>query len=112
MTQTTTKKIKLMPNYGCHPLWWAAGSGKAGNIDPRTLPLKPETIARLEKWADVFDNLFNEDDPASSGFSQRQGAVCFRQRKHRVVVGIEKRAILRVRNYIFQSATPPTFRRA
>jgi hypothetical protein len=25
--------IKLMPDYGCYPLWWAAGSGKAGDID-------------------------------------------------------------------------------
>ncbi len=68
MTQTTTKKIKLIPDYGCHPLWRSAGSDKAGDINPQTLPLKPETIARLEKWAAVFDGLLNEDDPASSGF--------------------------------------------
>lgn len=68
MRQRTTKKIKLMPDYGCYPLWWAAGSGKAGDIDPTTLPLKPETIVRLEKWAAVFDDLLNEEDPAASGF--------------------------------------------
>lgn len=60
--------IKLMPDYGCYPLWWAAGSGKAGDIDPTTLPLRAETIQQLEEWANIYDRLLNESDPASSGF--------------------------------------------
>ena len=77
MTQTTSKKIKLMPDYGCHPLWWAVGSGKAGDIDPTTLPLKLETVARLEKWAAVFDELLNEDDSAASGFASDRERSAF-----------------------------------
>jgi hypothetical protein len=61
------QQIKLMADYDCWPLWWA-GDADPGNIDPATLPLRSETIARLEKWADAFDATLNRDDPASSEF--------------------------------------------
>ena len=35
------KKIELMADYNCYPLWWANGDG---NIDPSTLPLTSKTL--------------------------------------------------------------------
>ena len=61
------KQIELMADYGCFPLWWADGKN-AGDIDPTKLPLSQKTIDRLEKWADIYDDKLNWDDPMSSSF--------------------------------------------
>lgn len=71
------QKIKLMCDYYCYPLWWTVGSGKAGDIDPETLPLKPQTIQRLQAWADKFNSILNEEDPASSGFAREADRQAF-----------------------------------
>jgi hypothetical protein len=72
------EKIKLMADYGCYPLWWAS-SDKVGDIDPTTLPLSPKTISRLEKWADVYDEKLNWDDPASSSFPNNETRDAFEE---------------------------------
>jgi hypothetical protein len=61
------RKIKLMPDYQCHPLW-EASPGLVGNIDPTTLPISPGLIARLAEWAHSYDATLNLDDPLQSGF--------------------------------------------
>ena len=60
-----------MADYHCWPLWWA-GDHPPGNIDPTTLPLSPQTIERLLRWADAFDATLNPNDPATSGFTNQQ----------------------------------------
>lgn len=71
------QKIKLMPDYGCSPLWWV-GPGKIGNIDPETLPLSRETINRLNAWADAYDATLDMSDPANSpGFPDEQAEEAF-----------------------------------
>jgi hypothetical protein len=72
------EKIKLMADYGCYPLWWAS-SGKAGDIDPETMPLSEETVSRLEKWADIYDAKLNWEDPNSSGFPTLEAKAAFEQ---------------------------------
>ncbi|MEA5531122.1 hypothetical protein VB638_16375 [Dolichospermum sp. UHCC 0684] len=72
------EKIKLMADYGCYPLWWAS-SGKAGDIDPETMPLSEGTISRLEKWADIYDAKLNWEDPNSSGFPTLEAKAAFEQ---------------------------------
>ena len=71
------KKIELMTDYGCYPIWWAAGSGYAGDIDPETLPLQPETLERLQKWAASFDSILNDDDPGASDFASEEDLHTF-----------------------------------
>jgi hypothetical protein len=71
-----TQQIKLMADYDCWSLWWA-GDHDPGNIDPSTLPLSPQTIARLETWAATFDAMLNRDDPMSSRFPSREAAQAF-----------------------------------
>jgi len=72
------EKIKLMADYECYPLWWAS-SGKAGDIDPETMPLSEETVSRLEKWADIYDAKLNWEDPNSSGFPTLEAKAAFEQ---------------------------------
>jgi hypothetical protein len=60
-------RIKIMADYNCFPLWWKEPHDP-GNIDPSTLPLSAETIARLMEWAARYDATLNKDDPAASGF--------------------------------------------
>jgi len=50
-----------------------------GCIDPATLLLSQETLKRLEKWADAYDDKLNWDDPASSGFPNLQAKEAFDQ---------------------------------
>ena len=69
-----TQKIELMADYGCYPLWWKNGDG---DIDPTALPLKPETVHRLEKWADIYDGILNRDDPAASDFESEAALIAF-----------------------------------
>ena len=59
--------IKLMSDYGCHPLW--ACAGEVGEIDPDALPLSDTLKARLQAWAAWYDATLNWDDPAASGFA-------------------------------------------
>ena len=72
------EKIKLMADYGCYPLWWAS-SGKAGDIDPETMPLSEKTVSRLEKWADIYDAKLNWEDPNSSDFPILEAKAAFEQ---------------------------------
>lgn len=53
------KRIKLMADYHCFPLW-EASPGEVGNIDPAELPISPQA-AKLDKT-------LNMDYPPDSGF--------------------------------------------
>ncbi len=66
------KKIKLMPDYQCWPLWHVGG--KVGNINPAELPLSAETVEHLLRWAKAFDNTINLDEPKdeSHGLSAQE----------------------------------------
>lgn len=63
--------IKLMPDYGCFPLW-EASPDVVGNINPRTLSLSAGLISELEKWATQFDATLDPDDPLESGFTSSE----------------------------------------
>ncbi|PSF35676.1 hypothetical protein C7H19_15675 [Aphanothece hegewaldii CCALA 016] len=68
------KKIKLMPDYQCFPLW---DMEEPDNIDPKDLPLKKALIDDLYKWAESFDAVLNWTDPTLSGFKNEQDAEAF-----------------------------------
>jgi hypothetical protein len=59
------RRIRLSADYRSWPLWSEEPS-EVGEIDPHTLPVSRETIARLERWAETFDRWMNFDDPSSS----------------------------------------------
>jgi hypothetical protein len=61
------RRIKVMPDYGCWPLWHDGPPFEdMGNIDPVTLPLSDALRARLLAWTDAYDALLVRDDPAST----------------------------------------------
>lgn len=70
------KQMKMMTDYQSYPLWWAE-EGDTGNIDPATLPISSETLARLDNWARLYDATLNLDDPLASGFSNNQEENAF-----------------------------------
>ncbi|MBP0019473.1 MAG: hypothetical protein J7647_18215 [Cyanobacteria bacterium SBLK] len=73
------KKIKLMADYGCDPLWWDE-SDIVGDIAPEMLPLAAETIQRLHQWANRYDETLDWDDPANSpGFQNEEDARDFEE---------------------------------
>ena len=60
------KKIRLMTDYQCWPLWEFKGGR---NINPADLPLSAELIERLLHWAKAFDATMNLDDPLNESCS-------------------------------------------
>ena len=70
------KKIRLMADYFCFPLWHNSGV-EFGDIDPEQLPLSPELKQSLLEWAAEFDAILCMDDPASSDFPSRRANIEF-----------------------------------
>lgn len=63
------KKIKLMADYQCWPLWYKEGfDGKVGVIDPDELSLSSETSERLIRWGKRFDATLNWDNPLDESY--------------------------------------------
>jgi len=67
------RPIKLMPDYGCFPLWWdsthpawAHWGRPLGDIDPASLGISAALAADLLAWAEAFDAALNWDDPAAA----------------------------------------------
>lgn len=65
-TYTSPRRIKVMADYGCHPLW-SMDEAYSGNLDPEVLGLSPALVADLRAWAERFDDALDWDNP---------GAVC------------------------------------
>ncbi|WP_454384776.1 hypothetical protein [Streptococcus sp. Marseille-Q7087] len=61
------KKIKLMPDYGCFPIW-GMEDDNFGNIDPYSLPISKSLAEELLEWAHKYDKTLNIDEPLNSGF--------------------------------------------
>jgi hypothetical protein len=60
-------KLRLMPDYDCHPLWETLPGG-VRNVAPEDLPLSRELREALSAWAERYNATLNRDDPAASGF--------------------------------------------
>jgi hypothetical protein len=61
------KRIKLMADYGCFPLW-GVSLNEIGNINPDDLPLSVGLKDDLLAWGRTYDQTLNMDDPSKSGF--------------------------------------------
>jgi|GEM_PF-1105416 len=73
------RKLKLMADYECWPLW-EASPGVVGNVDPDALPISQTLKDRLFRWAADFDATLNRDDPRRSGFPAAQDEAEFLER--------------------------------
>jgi hypothetical protein len=59
---TRPRRIKLMADYGCHPLW-SMDEAYSGNLDPDALGLSPALAADLAAWAERFEDALDWDNP-------------------------------------------------
>jgi len=71
------RKIKVMADYQCHPLW-DMSPGMYGDVDPNTLPISVELKQQLANWARAFDETLDMSDPANSGFKSTEAATAFK----------------------------------
>lgn len=54
----TRRRMKLMAEVQCWALW---DMDDPDNIDPATLPLPKELVARINRWSDKFDAIYELD---------------------------------------------------
>lgn len=67
----TSKRIKVMADYGMYPLW-AMDDGNVGNFAPQDLGVPDELSADLWTWANEFDMSLDPGDPATSRWSEER----------------------------------------
>ena len=72
------RKLKLMPDYECFPLW-EASPGQVGNINPDELPISAGLRSKLVQWAAEYDATLNREDPAQSGFPTDESKAEFKR---------------------------------
>jgi chemotaxis regulatin CheY-phosphate phosphatase CheZ len=60
--------VKVMADYGCHPLWDVGSSGP-GNIDPQSMPISPSLASSLREWSQRYDQTLDRSSPQESAFS-------------------------------------------
>ena len=70
---TLVPPLRLAPEYGCWPLWDAAGE----NPLPEAWPFSPELTARLVAWDEVFQATL-EDYPPDSRFASPAAEIAWR----------------------------------
>lgn len=70
------RNLKLMPDYGCYPLWETLDSG-LDNINPERLGISRDLAEALNHWACEYDAILNMDDPADSRFPSEESELRF-----------------------------------
>lgn len=73
------KKIKLMADFFCYPLWYNSHDSdyEVGDFDPNILPISDALKKELLDWSDEYDGIFNDDDPANSDFKSLEDKTAF-----------------------------------
>ena len=62
------RKIRLMADYNCFPLWDIGETGPM-NLDPGELPLSEGLVGDLMEWARMYDQTLDRSDPLNSDFA-------------------------------------------
>ncbi len=75
---------KLMPEYGCSPVWKLSDQ-PAENIPIFELPVSEDLRASLEKWDEMFQSTFDASYPPNSGFANPKDAEAFLRRGETLV---------------------------
>jgi hypothetical protein len=63
------KLIKLMPEYGCLPLWEYLDGDLVDNSSGESLTLTSELREALKRWATAYEVTLNPEYPPDSGFA-------------------------------------------
>jgi hypothetical protein len=69
--------LKIMPEYGCFPIWIIGKEGFFENVDPAQLPISDNQKAQLHHYREQYDKTLNQDYPPDSGFASEKEAIEF-----------------------------------
>lgn len=83
------RKIKIMADYQCFPLW-EASPGVIGNIDPDGLPISHELEINLLEWANKYDLTLDEDYPPNSCFETPAEKIAFNDQGARLAKQLQE----------------------
>jgi len=78
------KKIIIMSEYQCFPLWEAKDGGLQ-NFEAYSLSIPKEVAKRIELWGDLYENTYLKEDPDSSGFKSEQKRESFIQSGYEIL---------------------------
>ncbi|NUT18747.1 MAG: hypothetical protein HOV77_06145 [Hamadaea sp.] len=79
------KSVKVMPEYGCYPLWL-----NGVDISPHDFPLSTELRDELLSWSEEYDSTLDIDNPADSGFVTVGQKVDFAERGKRLAERVKE----------------------
>jgi len=82
------RTIKLMPEYGCFPVWLTRG--QFGNVDPSTLPISGSLRDALRDWARAFDATLDQNYPPDSGFATAAELDAFNREGWRILARLRE----------------------
>jgi hypothetical protein len=71
------KKIKIMPEYGCSPLWLYDEKNSVKNLDISELAVSQSLKNDILLWANTYESTFDEAYPPDSGFSNNSDEKAF-----------------------------------
>lgn len=69
--------LKIMPDFGCFPVWILGTEGFFENIDPSRLPISDSLRRQLDHFRERYDQTLNQNYPPESGFSSEKKAIEF-----------------------------------
>ena len=69
-------RYKLMPEYGCSPVWRLSDQ-PSENIPISELPVSEKLRASLEKWDETYQSTFDASYPPDSGFGNPKDGEAF-----------------------------------
>ncbi|HEY9908451.1 MAG TPA: hypothetical protein V6D18_12695 [Thermosynechococcaceae cyanobacterium] len=81
------KRIRLGAEYSCWATWYV---DDVGDFNPVKLPISQETLERLNKWQDVFDDTLDHDYPPDSRFPSEEAAKTWSREGIRLWVQLQR----------------------
>lgn len=80
------KRLKLMADYDCWPLW---DLDSPGNVDPATLNLSEQLQSDLTAWSATYNNILNRDSGKAS-FSSEEHELTFNQKGYNLLAALKR----------------------
>ncbi len=71
------RAVKVIPEYGCYPLWTNDKDELANNVSPETLPISKKLAEEFCLWADSYESTLDKKYPPDSGFNSKDDELKF-----------------------------------